>query len=217
MTDLLAKKQNGSSLRRGTSKRSRSADADHKHANVWLGYQIRSLRTALRLSLKEVAKRASVSIGMLSQLERGLSSPSIRSLRQISEALEVAPSYFFERGSPPPLEEVGRIVRAGTRRILHLTSGGVQKEMLTPDSPGSIQMTLVRLQPRGTSGPDAYTHSGEDAGVVLSGAMKLWVGDDRYTLNAGDSFRFKASLPHRFANAAAGITEVLWVVTPPFY
>src|SRR6188768_709905 len=106
MANALTKKRPVSSPAPGTSKRSRSGDAEHKHANVWLGYQIRSLRTALRMSLKEVAKRASVSIGMLSQLERGLTSPSIRSLRRISEALEVAPSYFFERGSPPPLEEV---------------------------------------------------------------------------------------------------------------
>jgi len=192
------------------------SESEH-NANLWLGFQIRSLRLSKGLSLQKLAKEASLSIGMLSQVERGLVSPSVRSLRQISAALDVPPALFFEQTEAPPVEEIGRIVRGKSRRILRLTTTGVCKELLTPDTSGLLQLTLVRMQPRGSSGSEPYVHRGEDAGFVLSGAMRLWVGGDTHLLNAGDSFRFKSSLPHRFANAAKGITEVLWAVTPPFY
>ncbi len=188
-----------------------------RQANLWLGFQIRTLRISKGLSIKELALRASLSVGMVSQLERGLASPSIRSLRQISQALDVQPGHFFQAGGPPPAEEIGRIVRRKTQRVLHLSSTGVTKHMLTPETPGSLQLTLVRIQPNGSSGPEAYTHRGEDAGYVITGTLELWVGDDRHILEAGDSFRFKSSSPHKFGNASSGVTEVIWVVTPPFY
>jgi transcriptional regulator with XRE-family HTH domain len=186
-------------------------------ANRWLGYQIRSLRLARAMSLQQLADKASLSIGMVSQLERGLVSPSVRSLRQISQALEVPTAYFFEQTRLPPREEIGRIVRMDARRTLHLSTSGVCKELLTPDTSGLLQLTLIRIQPKGSSGDDPYTHKGEDAGMVLSGAMRLFVGDDVHVLKPGDSFRFKSSLPHRFQNAAEVVTEVVWAVTPPFY
>jgi transcriptional regulator with XRE-family HTH domain len=195
----------------------RATSGSERNANLWLGFQIRSLRLSKALSLQRLAEEASLSIGMLSQVERGLVSPSVRSLRQISAALDVPPAVFFEQTEPPPVEEIGRIVRAQSRRILRLTTTGVSKELLTPDTSGLLQLTLVRMQPRGSSGSEPYVHRGEDAGFVLSGAMRLWVGGDTHLLKAGDSFRFKSALPHRFANAAKGITEVLWAVTPPFY
>jgi len=73
------------------------------------------------------------------------------------------------------------------------------------------------MQAQGSSGEEPYTHKGEDAGLVVNGAMRLFVGDDVHILKPGDSFRFKSSLPHRFQNAAEGVTEVVWAVTPPFY
>jgi transcriptional regulator with XRE-family HTH domain len=194
-----------------------SAVRNEHNANLWLGFQIRSLRLAKALSLQDLGNKAELSIGMLSQVERGLVSPSVRSLRQISAALEVPPAFFFEKSDPPPSEEIGRIVRGQSRRILRLTTTGVCKELLTPDTSGLLQLTLIKMQPRGSSGKEPYVHRGEDAGFVLSGAMRLWVGADTHLLNAGDSFRFKSSLPHRFMNASKGVTEVLWAVTPPFY
>jgi transcriptional regulator with XRE-family HTH domain len=195
----------------------RAATSSDREANLWLGFQIRTLRLSKGLSIKELALRASLSVGMVSQLERGLASPSIRSLRLISQALDVQPGHFFQEGGPPPAEEIGRIVRSKSQRVLHLSSTGVSKQMLTPETPGLLQITLVRMQPEGSSGPEAYTHRGEDAGYVIAGSMELWVGEDRHLLEAGDSFRFKSSLPHKFGNPSSDVTEVLWVVTPPFY
>lgn len=186
-------------------------------ADIWLGLQVRALRKAKRLSLKQLAERAGLSIGMISQIERGISSPSIRSLRQLSDALDVPPARFFHEGAVPPLAEIGKIVRSQGRRMLMLPSNGVSKQLLTPDTAGVLEMLLVVIEPGGSSGPEHYTHKGEEAGYVLSGAIELWIADACHRLEAGDSFRFKSTTPHRFASAAPVRSEVLWVITPPLY
>jgi quercetin dioxygenase-like cupin family protein len=76
---------------------------------------------------------------------------------------------------------------------------------------------MVVMKAGGGSGDEPYSHQGEEAGLVLDGAMELWVGERRFQLVAGDSFQFKSTTPHRFRNAANRETRVLWVVSPPFY
>ncbi len=186
-------------------------------ADLWLGLQLRTLRKAAKLSMSELAQKANLSIGMISQIERGVASPSIRSLRQISDALGVAPAQFFHDGLQPPLIEMGKIVRKSARRQLTLPRNGVAKQLLTPDLDGATEMLLVIVEPGGSSGPEHYVHKGEDAGIVLSGSLELWIEGHMHLLQEGDSFRFKSTLPHRFANPTDAETQVLWVITPPLY
>jgi transcriptional regulator with XRE-family HTH domain len=186
-------------------------------ADLWLGMQVRDLRKTNRLSLQQLGLKSGLSVGLLSQIERGLTSPSIRSLRQISEALGVTPARFFHQESPPPPEEVGRIVRKGKGRRLQLTTNGVAKWLLTPDLSGELEMLLVEIQPGGRSGDELYTHRGQECGFVVSGAMRLWVEAQSYLLQEGDSFRFRSNIPHRFENAADMVSIVLWIITPPLY
>lgn len=186
-------------------------------ADLWLGMQLRTMRKAAKLSMSDLAQKANLSVGMISQIERGVASPSIRSLRQISDALGVRPAEFFQDGSQPPLEEMGKIVRKMARKQLMLPKNGVAKQLLTPDLDGATEMLLVIVEPGGTSGPEHYTHKGEDAGLVLAGSLELWIEGHMHLLQEGDSFRFKSSLPHRFANPTDAETQVLWVITPPLY
>ena len=186
-------------------------------ADLWLGMQVQDLRKTLGLSLQQLAQRSGLSIGMLSQIERGLVSPSIRSLRQLSEALEVQAGHFFMAESPPPPEEIGLIVRRNKGRQLHLPSNGVSKWLLTPNLSGNLEMLLVEIAPGGKSGPDFYTHKGEECGHVISGSMHLWVEDRHFILNEGDSFRFLSTTPHRFENVSDIPASVIWVITPPLY
>lgn len=185
--------------------------------DLWFGMQLRTLRKAAKLSMTDLAKKSNLSVGMISQIERGVASPSIRSLRQISDALGVPPAQFFDDGKQPPLEEMGRIVRKEARRQLFLSNNGVEKQLLTPDLDGATEILLVCIAPGGSSGPEHYVHKGEDAGLVLSGTLELWIDGYKHVLNAGDSFRFKSSLAHRFENPSAQPAEVVWVITPPLY
>jgi transcriptional regulator with XRE-family HTH domain len=186
-------------------------------ADLWLGIQVRDLRKQQGLSLQQLATRASVSVGMLSQIERGLSSPSIRSLRQISEALGVTPSRLFSEEAQPVAEEIGKIVRRDKGRLLRLPANGVSKWLMTPELSGALEMLLVVIEPGGSSGPGFYNHVGEECGYVISGAMRLWIDQDCFLLKQGDSFRFASKIPHRFESAADGTSEVLWIITPPLY
>jgi transcriptional regulator with XRE-family HTH domain len=188
--------------------------ASSSAADLWLGLQMRALRRAKGLSLEQLADAAELSIAMVSQIERGISSPSIRSLRQLSKALGVPPSRFFQDGGHPPAAEIDKIVRRHARPSVSLAAK-ISKHHLTPEFPGLVEMFLIVMEPGGTSGPESYTHEGEDAGIVLRGTLELWIDRQRYILEDGDSFRFKSSLPHHFTNASDKRTEVIWVLSPP--
>lgn len=189
-----------------------------KVADLWMGIQLRSLRKAKQMSLVQVAEAAGLSIGMVSQIERGLASPSIKSLRKLSEALGVPVGWFFhpQTGGRPSERET--IVRRADRRQLRLSTAATHElgamELLTPDLSGDIELLLLTLEPGFDSGP-AHRHRGQEAGLVLAGALDLWVGDDQFVVNQGDSFRFASGDPHRYANASERTTQVVWVLSPP--
>lgn len=200
--------------RRTSSRPSDNAD-DEQRRRLWLGFQLRQLRVSKKLSLKELSVRTSLSIALISQIERGKSAPSIRSLRHLSEALGVEPGQFFNGGAPPPHEEIGRIFRAESFRTLHVGEG-VKKQLLTPQK-GVLELVLVTIEPGGSSGPDSYAHKGEDAGYIIRGRLDLFIDEHKHVLCEGEAFRFKSTLPHRFGNSSDALTQVLWVCTPPFY
>lgn len=147
---------------------------------------------------------------MISQIERGLSTPSLRSLRLLAETLEVAVSWFF--ASPKRHTASRHIVRRGDRRKLRVPDVGVVQELLSPNSASKIEIYEVTLEPGGSSGHDAYTHEGEKFGLVIEGQMQLLIGDDVHVLEYGDSFHFASTQLHRFENPGSGITRFLWVV-----
>jgi transcriptional regulator with XRE-family HTH domain len=190
--------------------RAREAVPATKIADLWLGQHLRGLRKMHELSLEQLAERCGLSVGALSQIERGLTSPTMRSLRRLSEVFNVPMSQLFHEGEYPPVEELGRIVRAQGRRVLSLNTTGVQKELLTPAVSGALEIYLVTIAPGGSSGPELYTHKGEEGGYVMSGEMVLEIEDRTFTLKTGDSFRFKSQTPHRFANQTQAETVVVW-------
>lgn len=180
-----------------------------------VGTRIRGLRHARGLSLETVAARAGLSVGFLSQAERGLSSPSLKALAALADAFGVPIGAFFSEGAVADTEagaEAGVVVPAAGRPTLQLWRAGITKQLLTPGgSRSGLNVFLVLLAPGADTGQEAYTHRGEEAGLVLEGALRLTVEGDSWVLGAGDSFRFASERPHRFANAAQGETRVVWV------
>lgn len=181
-----------------------------------LGRKIRSWREARRMGLREFARLSGISAGALSQIERGLSSPSLRSIRRISEALEVPAAWFFgeESGEGP---ESNLIVRKAERRLLKLGDFGVDKYLLTPYAPGQLESLLVEIAPHGTTGDEYYTHPGEETGVVLAGSFLLDIEGTHHRLEEGDVYRFDPTRPHRFSNPGDVRTCVIMTISPPFY
>lgn len=182
----------------------------------WVGREIKSLRKAKNLSLQQVAATCGKSIGFLSQVERGLSTPSISDLHQIAEALDVQISWFFPQGGAAEPSDGGVVVRKARRRRLAFASG-ISDFLLSPNLDGPLELLWSVMEPGSDSGHDSYEHEGHEAGVVLRGSLELWVGEQYFKLEEGDSFSFASRTPHRYCNSGETQTELVWVVTPPSY
>jgi transcriptional regulator with XRE-family HTH domain len=181
--------------------------------DVAVGRRIRDLRRIRQFSLETVAARTDLSIGFLSQIERGLSSPSLRVLATLADVLGVGIAALF--GASPSADGASdQIVTRGLQRPeLKLWRTGVSKQLLSPASADNrLNLFLVHLEPGGSTGDELYTHDGEEAGLVLEGEMMLTVDNETWSLKTGDSFRFASRRPHRFSNPAEDAKAVvLWV------
>ncbi|MEX0832857.1 MAG: XRE family transcriptional regulator [Actinomycetota bacterium] len=180
---------------------------------VELGTRIRQLRESNGKSLKTVAIEAGVSQSFLSQVERGVASPSVASLRGIAEALGESVASFFEGPASG-----GELVRVRDRRRLVHPQRHWEDVLLTPPTSRKLQVILSTVEAGAGSGEEPYSHdSDEECVVVLKGRMHFWVDDKDYELDEGDSLVFESRRPHRNINPGPVKAEVLWIITPPSY
>ena len=182
-----------------------------------LGGKVRELRKAKQMSLADVAEKTGISIGYLSQIERDKSNPSVKMLHDISRALDVNITWFFsEESENPETRHAGPIINLRDRKKIRYGID-ICDELLTPLSSEKLELLWSEFKPGSTSGREPYQHEGEEAGVVLSGVLSLTIGEETYRLEAGDSFGFKSSTPHRYENHGDTTTVVVWAITPPTY
>lgn len=188
-----------------------------RNDDVMMGLQIRALRKAKRMSLQQLSDKCGLSVGLISQIERGLSSPSVKALRALVEALGVTVGWLFQHEANSGFENGGVILRKEQRRRLSFNDGDVTKELLTTRHDSELELLVVTVIPGGSSGPSSYTHEGDEGGVVLEGELRLWVEGVMYHLREGDSFGFASTRPHRFENPGSEVATVLWAITPPTF
>src|SRR5260370_23735602 len=196
----------------GGKRMSKRATKAKPTMDVAVGQRIRDLRRTRAMSLETVAVRADLSIGFLSQIERGLSSPSLRVLATLADVLGVGIAGLFCAREDAKTASDAIVTRERQRAKLNLWRTGISKQLLSPaGSDGRLNLFLVHMEPSGSTGDELYTHDGEEAGLVLSGKMKLTVDAESWTLKQGDSFRFASRRPHRFGNPSPDAKAVvLW-------
>jgi transcriptional regulator with XRE-family HTH domain len=183
-----------------------------------VGPRLRALRKSQELSLVDLSAQAELSIGMLSQIERGISTPSLNSLARIAGALGIPVMDLFDPRGPESISGAEAIIgRRDTRQTLSFEELGLVKEILSPRKSPHLEMIMVVLESGGSSGGEPYSHDGEEGGYVLSGSMELQVGGCAHLLGPGDTFQFSSAVPHCFRNAAPNETRVLWVLTTPLH
>jgi transcriptional regulator with XRE-family HTH domain len=187
----------------------RSAAAESSVPAV--GSRIRALREAMGLSLRDLAERCGVSAPMLSQVERGETSPTLAVAMKIAGGLDLTLSQLLR------LDEGQHVVvsRAGRRR--RLERGGHRFEELTPPFPGQrADVSLHTLEPGAATGgpadPPMHEPGSRETAVVLAGPLALVVDGTRHELRQGDSVTFDADLPHHFENEGEGRAEFLAVI-----
>jgi transcriptional regulator with XRE-family HTH domain len=179
-----------------------------------LAQDIRALRKARGLTLAETVLKLGRSIGWLSQVERGISVPSIEDLRHFADLFGVPLGLFFSHEVPDEAER-GIVVRAGHRRSLGTAESGLVEELLSPDLGGSFELLRSVFAP-GSKLLAAAVRQTEEAGYVVSGSFDLEVDAVWHRLDEGDSFRFRGK-PFRWRNSGSEPAVVIWVVSPPVY
>jgi transcriptional regulator with XRE-family HTH domain len=179
-----------------------------------LGRKLRLRRTIKRFSLQYVAERANISAGLLSQIERGIATPSLRSLRQICTALDMPVGWLFD---VPASQQEDAVVRANARRTLDLGPKSMRKELLSPDTVTGIQMMRIEIRPGGAMSDAIRNASGAKCGIVMSGVLALELDGVVHVVGPGDSFAFEATRSHRFWCEGQDTVDLLWVVAPAVY
>lgn len=176
-----------------------------------LGPRLHALREAMGYSLRDLADCSGVSAPMLSQVERGETSPTLAVATKIAAGLELTLSQLLR------LDEGEHVAvsRAGARR--RLERGGHRFEELTPPLPGQrADVSLHTLDAGATTGgrddPPMHEPGSRETAVVLAGTLVLVVDGTRHELNEGDSVTFDADLPHHFENEGEEPTRFIAVI-----
>lgn len=193
------------------SSAARAPAANGDGATPDLGPRLRKLRQRTGLGVNEAARRAKISPGFLSAIERERSNASVATLQRLAAAYGTTVLELFDRKARRPT----RLVRPRERRILK-THSGVRMELLASGTT-MLQCMLFRVAP-GAGSDGAYSHQGEEFIYMLDGSLEVWLDEvDCHVLERGDSFWFESTLGHRWYNPGKSEAILLWINTPPTF
>jgi mannose-6-phosphate isomerase-like protein (cupin superfamily) len=156
-----------------------------------------------------------LSVSQLSRLERGEQELTVVDLMRLADYFDVSVTHFF-------LDTVSgnvKITRASDRPSLtrNFTDGKpVVQELLVRAENVKMEPSFLHIPAHGDSG-SAITHEGEEFLTILAGKLTMWIGDEHYELEEGDTIYYPCSIPHRWRNPCDMPSKVLAVSTPPSY
>lgn len=177
-----------------------------------IGQKIKELRIQKSLTQEELADRAELSKGFISQLERDLTSPSIATLVDILQCLGTNLEEFFSNTSA---EQV--VFKKTDYFEKHDPELKNSIQWIIPNAQkNSMEPILLTLQEGGSTYPD-NPHEGEEFGYVLNGSIELHIGPKVYKAKKGESFYFTPGKKHYIAAAGKAGASLLWVSTPPSF
>jgi transcriptional regulator with XRE-family HTH domain len=179
---------------------------------VVVGQRVKALRESMQLSLRDLADRSGVSAPMLSQVERGETSPTLSVAARIARGLDLTLSQLLR------LDETHHvvIVHKDQRRQSQGSAAGHSYEMLTPPLPGQrVALSEHTMKPGATTGGEGdspiHEPGSRETVYLTKGALDLIVDGERQSLEEGDSVTFDSDLPHHFENPGKGETVFLAV------
>ena len=168
---------------------------------IQIGPRIRALREAMGLSLRDLAERTKVSAPMLSQVERGETSPTLATAQRIAGGLELSLSQLLRLDESDGVT----VVRKHDRQPGGARKQGHAYEVLTPSLPGQrAEVSQHTLEPQAATGgpgdPPMHEPGSRETAVVTDGTIRLVCDGITYDLETGDSVTFDADLSHHFEN-----------------
>ena len=178
-----------------------------------IGSRIKKFRLAKGLTLKDIELKAKVSATHVSEIERGMTSPTVGALSKIAEAMDTDVAYFVEKKNLTKIS----IVNRNKRKKMQFLDWGATYYSLTKDLPNPVISFLeVELEPVIARPEETSTHDGEEFALVTKGVMEIIIGDEKYILKEGDSIHYKASKPHAMRNIGDAKCRAIWVTMPPY-
>ncbi len=178
-----------------------------------IGGTLRRLRLSRNLTQEDLADRCELSKGFISQVENNLTSPSIATLTDLIECLGTTLRQFFSEYDQEKIvfkrqdmfeKEDPDLLRGNIVWVVP----NAQKNRLEP--------MLVTLGPGGRTA-EFPAHEGEEFGYVLTGSVRIVIGDRVERARKDESFYFKPTAPHKLVNAGKAPCRVIWVSTPPSF
>ncbi|MHC1785702.1 MAG: helix-turn-helix domain-containing protein [Christensenellales bacterium] len=178
-----------------------------------IGAKLRRLRLMHNLTQEELADRAELSKGFISQVENNLTSPSIATLTDLLECLGSSLTSFFSEKADEKIvfsaqDLFEKSDDQGLKGVITWLVPNAQKNRMEP--------MLVTLHQDGRT-QVIPPHDGEEIGYVFSGCIDLVVGDRRCRVKAGESFCLHPAETHYITNAAKRAARFIWVSTPPSF
>lgn len=178
-----------------------------KPAEIPLGQRLRDRRLALDLTLKDVADRAGLSVGFISQIERGIAVPSLTSLISVCRVLKAEVGDFLAqpRGDKP-------ITRHHQRPVYAVGGNAISYERLSAAFPGNVLRSVIIHEPPGFRS-EPMSHEGEEIYFILEGALTVEIDGEPNILEAGDSIHFPSTRTHVTWNHTTSNTTILHTCT----
>ena len=177
--------------------------------NIDVGEKISHIRKEKNLSIRDLAKMADVTPSLLSQLERGLSNPSLNTIKAISKALDVPLFSFF-------VDEVNNkelIVKKDNRRkVIFPKNNDIVFELLSPESANSVEFAIVNLIPNSHISNELMSHKSIELAYILKGTVKIFIEDDEFTLECGDSVTIPPGTNHRWENPFDELAKIIFSI-----
>jgi transcriptional regulator with XRE-family HTH domain len=188
-----------------------------------IGDRLRDERTKAGISQRELARRLGLSPSLISQLESGLSKPSVGTLYAIVTELDLSLDKLL-RGvdhSPSTARSNTAVANGGPSPLVHPDdretidlASGVRWEQLSRDTDQGIDFLHAVYEVGGASTPDEslMRHNGKEYGFIISGRLGIQLGFDTYELDPGDSIGFDSTQPHRLFNIGDEPVHAIWFV-----
>lgn len=183
-------------------------------SDVNIGEKIIEYRNQKKMTIKEVSQIAGVTPSMLSQIERGLSNPSINTLKMIAKALDIPLFNFFKENKSSEQLVVKKDKRV---KLTFPENNNLMYEMLSPSSNGDIQLMSMDLTTNTQTSEGLMGHRGEEVAVVLEGKVDLHLESEMITLCKGDSVKILPHMNHKWVNNYEKTSKILFAVTPPSF
>lgn len=180
--------------------------------DIELALRLKLIRQQQGLSQRQLAKRAGIANATVSQIESGSLNPTVGMLKRVLDGIPMTLGEFFSE----VMTQDDQIFFTADQ-LTQISEGSVSYAQVGSPKGRAIQLLKESYQPGATTGKHAIEHEGEECGIILSGQLRVTVGDRRAVLGPGDAYYFKSDQPHQFENVGDVDCELISACTPPSF